>query len=71
MGDVVNLRRARKAKRRAQDEADAAANRLAFGRTKAERTATAREEQRATRVLDGALRDRPETTGSRDAPSLE
>jgi hypothetical protein len=36
MGDVVNLRRARKLKGREDSAKTAAANRLAFGRTKAE-----------------------------------
>jgi hypothetical protein len=36
MGDVVNLRRARKLKSRDDSAKTAAANRLAFGRTKAE-----------------------------------
>jgi hypothetical protein len=35
--DVVNLRKARKAKARAQKDAQAEQNRLIFGRTKAER----------------------------------
>jgi len=40
MGDVVNLRRARKARDRASAEAQAEQNRIAFGRTKAERQLT-------------------------------
>ena len=39
MGEVVNLRVARKAKRRASEAATAATNRAAFGRTKAEKDA--------------------------------
>ena len=35
--EIVNLRRARKAKARARDEAAAAENRIRFGRTKEER----------------------------------
>lgn len=54
MGDVVNLRRARKAKARADDKAQAAANRAAFGRTKAEKAADRQERERMTEVLDGA-----------------
>lgn len=38
MGDVVNLRRFKKAKRREDDARQAAENRVAFGRTKAEKT---------------------------------
>lgn len=37
MAEIVNLRRARKARDRAAREAEAEANRVAFGRPKAER----------------------------------
>ena len=57
MTDIVNLRLARKAKARTTKEADAAANRAAFGRTKAERDATARTHAARDRTLDGAKRD--------------
>lgn len=57
MTDIVNLRLARKAKARTAKEADAAANRAAFGRTKAERDATARMQATRDRTLDGAKRD--------------
>ncbi len=40
MGDLLNLRRARKARERAQKARLADANRLAFGRTKDERRAS-------------------------------
>jgi Domain of unknown function (DUF4169) len=46
-GDVVNLRRARKAKVRSLAEATAAENRSRFGKTKSTRTFEA-----ATKVLD-------------------
>jgi hypothetical protein len=54
MGEVVNLNRARKAKRRDDDRAKAAANRAAFGRTKAEKLAAQAD---AERQLDGAKRE--------------
>lgn len=57
MGDVVNLRRARKAKARVDAATTAAANRVAFGRTKAEREAAAAEEARRHKALDGAKRE--------------
>ncbi|WEK44599.1 MAG: DUF4169 family protein [Candidatus Sphingomonas colombiensis] len=57
MGEVVNLRLARKAKRRATETTTAAANRAAFGRTKAERALAHAERERTERVLDGAKRD--------------
>ncbi len=57
MGEVVSLRRARKAKLRADAQATAAGNRAAFGRTKAEKQRDAAERDRATRALDGARRE--------------
>jgi hypothetical protein len=53
---IVNLNRARKAKRRADDEAQAAANRAAFGRTKAEKLAAKAEGERSAAVLNGVKR---------------
>ena len=38
MAEIVNLRRARKQKRRTEKETDAAANRLKHGHSKSERT---------------------------------
>jgi hypothetical protein len=40
MGEVLNLRRARKAREKAEKAQAAQANRIAFGRTKAERRAS-------------------------------
>ncbi|PAX07832.1 DUF4169 family protein [Sphingomonas lenta] len=57
MGDVVNLRRARKAKVRTDAQTQAAANRAAFGRTKAEKQADAAEAERREQALDGAKRE--------------
>jgi hypothetical protein len=58
MGEVVNLRRARKARARMTAETEAAANRAAHGRTRAEKQADALEAARHARALDGARRDR-------------
>jgi len=58
MGEIVNLRLARKAKRRAEKDTAAAANRAAFGQTKAEKAAADAEADRLSRDLDGARRDR-------------
>jgi hypothetical protein len=55
--EVVNIRQARKARRRQEDERHAAANRARFGRTKAERETGAAEASRAARALDGARID--------------
>jgi hypothetical protein len=61
VGDVVNLRRARKARDRASAEAQAEQNRIAFGRTKAERKLTEAEKTLAERRLDGhRLSDDPD-----------
>ena len=57
MAEVINFRRARKAHARDAAADVATANRAAFGRTKAERNATAIEVVRQARVLDGAKRE--------------
>ena len=53
MADMLNLRRARKDKARRERESTAAANRLRFGRSKAEKSADRDAEARADRALDG------------------
>lgn len=53
MGDVVNLRRARKARQKRDAAGRAEANRIAFGRTKVERGQTAAEKALGDRLLDG------------------
>lgn len=57
MPEVINLRRARKARDRAASETKAAANRLVHGRTKSEKQASRIEQLRQERSLDGARRD--------------
>ncbi|HEU4961075.1 MAG TPA: DUF4169 family protein [Sphingomonas sp.] len=57
MGEVVNLRRARKAKARVRQEVEAGANRAAFGRTKTEKQAAKADAARRERALDGAKRE--------------
>ncbi|UZW54994.1 DUF4169 family protein [Sphingobium sp. JS3065] len=57
MGDVINLRQARKARARADKDRLAQRNRAKFGRTKAERQAQSLEEERKNRHIEGALRD--------------
>jgi hypothetical protein len=52
MGELVNLRTARKRQKRRQAEQNAAANRLSHGRTKAERTQTRSISDKAQRSLD-------------------
>jgi len=57
MGEVVNLNRARKARARAEAAAQAAANRVRHGRTKAEKVNDRRAEARRQALLDGAKRE--------------
>jgi hypothetical protein len=60
MGDIVNLRQARKAKKRDARKSAAAANRAAFGRSKAEKGLTGARADKARRDLDRKRRERPE-----------
>lgn len=53
MGEIINLNRARKTRAKAEAKALAAANRLAHGCSKAEKTLSALECQRAEKQLDG------------------
>jgi len=53
MAEIVNLRRARKQRARQEAEKQADRNRVAFGRTKAERSLTEAERDKAARTLDG------------------
>ncbi|MBN2973317.1 DUF4169 family protein [Roseomonas aeriglobus] len=57
MAEIISLNRARKAKAKAVKSAQADANRVKFGRTKAEKDASALAEAQRTRLLDGAKRD--------------
>lgn len=58
MAEVINLNRARKAKQRAEAETRAAENRIAFGRTKAEKQrATAERKQRDAELNGKKLED--------------
>ncbi|MEL7488783.1 MAG: DUF4169 family protein [Pseudomonadota bacterium] len=57
MAEIINLNRARKAKKRFMKEATAAQNRARFGRTKAEKHKDAAEEAQRNTLLDGAFRN--------------
>ena len=57
MAEIINLRQARKQKARAEKEARAEQNRIAFGRTKAERDQIKAERDLADRQLDSHKRD--------------
>lgn len=55
--EIVNLRKARKVKVRADKDRRAAQNRVVHGRTKAERAREADAKARVRRELDGAMRE--------------
>ncbi|MGH7155472.1 MAG: DUF4169 family protein [Acetobacteraceae bacterium] len=57
MGEIVNLRRAKKARTQAKTEQAARENRVRHGRTGAEKSNDARAVERAERQADGARRD--------------
>jgi Domain of unknown function (DUF4169) len=54
MGDIINLRKVRKAASRRADEQKAQENRVIFGRTKAQKGVESDQKARQTRDLDGA-----------------
>jgi hypothetical protein len=58
MSEIVNLRQAKKRRARAEKEAQAAANRSKFGRTKGARKKTDAEQKKADRELDAKKLDR-------------
>ncbi|MFO1116335.1 MAG: DUF4169 family protein [Beijerinckiaceae bacterium] len=64
MGEIVNLRRARKAKERQEAENAAAANRIAFGRSRNEKEAERAGRELETRRLDGHRREPDEADGA-------
>ena len=53
MGEIVNLRKVRKQAKKQQEVDRAAANRLRFGRPKAERDGQADRTAKLNRLLDG------------------
>jgi hypothetical protein len=57
MAEIVNLNKRRKAKARADDESRAAANRVKYGRTKAEKENDRRAEVRSARLHRGRKLD--------------
>ena len=57
MTEPINLNKARKARARVQAKADAAQNRVRFGRDKADKTVSKLEAERARRALDQAKRE--------------
>jgi hypothetical protein len=63
--EIVNLRKVRKAKAKANKTVQARENRVLFGRSKAQRVLDADQKSRVARELDGARR----TTGEDDGNS--
>ena len=59
MAEIINLRLARKARKRSDAEKQADTNRAKFGRSKAERTVQRLDEARDRRTLDGAKLTEP------------
>ncbi len=57
MAEIVNLRRVRKGKARAEKDARAAGNRVRFGRTKVEKREAAAERADTGKSLDGKKLD--------------
>ena len=66
MGELVNLRRARKDRDRRRREDEAAENRVKFGRSKAEKLTAKAQDALEARRLDG---HRLETTPADPEPS--
>jgi hypothetical protein len=64
MAEIVNLKRARKDKARAERENQAAANRRRFGRTKPEKAADAQSTEREGKAFEGKkLEEDPASSG--------
>lgn len=57
MSKVINLRRAKKARARAEKRAQADTNAVLHGRSKAEKTLAKAQAEKAERALDGHRRD--------------
>jgi hypothetical protein len=60
VAEIINLRRARKAKARDKAQATAAQNRSKHGRSKAERVKSELQARQAHRLLDAHRRSSPE-----------
>ncbi len=68
MGEIVNLRRVKKAKARQEDAEAARANRIRFGRNEAEQANDRRARERQERAVGGARLSRAFSVKS--APAL-
>lgn len=70
MGEIVNLRRARKAQARRKDEAQAQDNRVRHGLSKAERNLAEARRAQATQLLDGHRLESGDAASATDKPVL-
>ncbi|MBB3808523.1 DUF4169 family protein [Pseudochelatococcus contaminans] len=68
MAEIINLRRARKARARTEKEAQAAENRLRFGVSALQRRTDADERDKAKRHLDGHRRSDETAEGDKGTP---
>lgn len=59
MSEIINFNKARKTRDRAQAKSSAEANRVKFGRSKAEKAVAKSEAELAVRKLDGHKREEP------------
>ncbi|WP_062227817.1 DUF4169 family protein [Aureimonas frigidaquae] len=66
MGDVVNLRMARKNRQRQQAAQDAEQNRVTYGLSRKERAKAGSERETLLKQLDGARLDKPATAPDPD-----
>ncbi|MFB9947208.1 DUF4169 family protein [Rhizobium puerariae] len=57
--EIVNLRQFRKGKARLEKEKEAEQNRIAFGRTKAEKSLTRARNEKAEKTLDQGRLEKP------------
>ena len=60
MGDVINLRAARKARKRVADQRLAETNRVKHGRTKAEKHLSEATRRKLDTTVDSARREHPD-----------
>jgi seryl-tRNA synthetase len=66
LGEIVNLRQARKSQQKRRDELQAEQNRISFGLSKAEKRLAEKARAQATRNLDGHLRESGESPADPD-----
>ena len=65
MGEVVNLRQARKQKARTEKERQASENRALHGRSKTERERDRLTSEKAEKFVAGRRREKPDDPGKR------